>query len=100
MARLKQITNGATTSTGTIILKSGPATFGGYRLNTDGTNAGSLIVRDANVSGDIIVDVSSVSTISEYAPFYIPSGTIYYSIGGTGADCQLYEWLDTASNRS
>jgi len=101
MAAIKPITAGAVTGTGTIILKSGrPATFGGVMLNADGTNAGSVIIRDLNSTGDIILDVSSVISSPVFAPFRVPSGTIYYAITGTGADAQLYEWLDTAQNRS
>lgn len=90
MARVIPITADTVTGTGTITLTD--ETFGGFDLNCDGTNAGTLIVRDTNASGRILVKTSSVTGKIAYAP--IPcSGAIYYSVSGTGASAFLYEWF-------
>lgn len=89
MARVIPLTSDAVTGTGAITVNS--QLFGGFDLNCDGSNAGTLIVRDSDSSGRILVKTSSVTGKVAYAP--IPcSGTIYYSVSGTGASAFLYEW--------
>ena len=85
------ISNGTVTGTGTITL-DGSYLFGGVDLNTDGTNAGTVVIRDNNDTGTILLDTSSVSGKTIIAPFLAPSGQVYYSVSGTGADAMLYRW--------
>ena len=81
--------SGAVTGTGTIDLDSD--TFGGYKLNGDGTNTATLIIRDGSVSGDIMIDTQTIQGEEIIKPM-ICTGTIYYSVGGTGGDAMLYSW--------
>lgn len=89
---VRPITDGTVTGTGTITLDS--YLFGGIDLNADGTNAGTVQIRDNNSSGTVIIDASSVNGKTIIAPFHAPSGKIYYSVSGTGADAMLYEWIE------
>lgn len=89
MARVVPITDDTVTGTGTINFTR--ELFGGFDLNCDGTNAGTLIVRDTDATGRILVKTSSVTGKIGYAPMPC-SGTIYYSVSGTGASAFLYEW--------
>ena len=92
MARVAPITDDTVTGTGTITMKG--ELFGGFDLNCDGSNAGTLIVRDTGASGKILVKTNSVTGKIAYAPMPC-SGTIYYSVSGTGATAFLYEWYLT-----
>lgn len=89
MARVLPVTSDQVTGTGTLNMES--EIFGGFDLSCDGSNAGTLIVYDTNASGRILIKTSSVVGKVGFAP--IPcSGTIYYSVSGTGASAMLYEW--------
>ena len=89
MANIVPITTDTVTGTGTLSLTK--KYFGGFDLNCDGSNAGTLIIRDTNASGRILVKTSSLVGKVAYGP--IPcSGTIHYSVSGTGASAFLYEW--------
>lgn len=87
---VKPLTNATKTGTGTIKLDG--YLFGGYDLNCDGTNEGTLIVRDGDSAGTVLVDVGSITGKNMLAPIKTETGSIYYSISGTGADAMLYEW--------
>jgi len=90
MANIKSITTtGAVTGTGTLSLHG--LIFGGFDLNGDGTNTATLVVRDGSVTGDILVDTSTIQGKSIYLPMKT-SGSIYYAVGGTGGDAMLYSW--------
>ena len=82
---------GTVTGSGTLSL-NGTWLFGGIDLNTDGSNVGRVVIRDNNSTGQVILDTSSITGKTIIAPFYIPSGQVYYSITGTGADAMLYIW--------
>ncbi len=89
--RIKPLSSDTLTGTGTISLAAG-SLFGGFDLNTDGTNVGTVIIRDENVSGTILVTSKSITGKTFIAPIDVPSNIIYYSISGTGADAFLYEF--------
>ena len=89
--RIRPLSSDTLTGTGTIALEAGRL-FGGFDLNTDGTNVGTVIIRDLNVSGTILVTSKSVVGKTFIAPIEVPSQTVYYSIAGTGADAFLYEF--------
>ena len=83
----KSLTNGAVSGTGTLTCKD--RRFGGCILNTDGSNQGTVVIRDNDASGRIIFDM--VSTFTKHCVADIECAeTIYYSITGTNADAQLY----------
>lgn len=91
MAKVVPAVSNVVTSTGTITLTR--QRLGGFDLNCDGTNEGTLIIRDTDSSGKVLVNTGSVVGKTMIAP--IPcSGTVYYSVSGTGADAMIYEWLD------
>lgn len=89
--RIKPLSTNTVTSTGTISLTQGHL-FGGFDLNADGTNVGTLVIRDENASGTILATSKTLSGKTLIAPIQAPSGIIYYSVSGTGADAFLYEW--------
>lgn len=91
MTQLAPLTSDTITGTGTLTLTKGKNMFGGFDLNCNGTNAGTLIIRDTDATGKILVKTSSVVGKFGYAPIHC-SGTIYYSVSGTGASAFLYEW--------
>lgn len=77
--------------TGTIDLAG--KLFGGFDLNCDGTNVGTLIVRQDDQNGRLLVYSRSVVGKIAFVPM-LCSGRIYYSISGTNADAMLYEWTE------
>lgn len=92
MADIKPLTiDTVSGTTGTLNLTSSNSKFGGFDLNCDGTNIGTLIVRDSDATGRILVKTSTKVGKIAFGP--IPcSRTIYYSISGTNASAFLYEW--------
>ena len=89
--RIKPLSSDTITGTGTITLAAGNL-FGGFDLNTDGTNVGTVIIRNLNVSGTILVTSKSITGKTFIAPIEVASNVLYYDISGTGADCFLYEF--------
>lgn len=90
MAEIFSLTTaGAVTGAGTLTIPS--KKFAGYKLNGDGTNIATLIIRDANSSGPILVDTSTIQGEKVTEPMRC-SGTIHYTVGGTGGDAMLYGW--------
>jgi len=86
---LRNLTQSPVTTTGTITLGADKY-LGAYKLNADGTNLATLVIKDGSSSGSVLVDTDTV--IGEHV--IIPmktSGTIYYSVSGTNADVMLYE---------
>lgn len=89
---VRPLSNGTLTGTGTLNLEG--YLFGGVDLNSDGTNAGVVIIRDGSSTGTILLDTSSVVGKTIIAPFRCPSQIVYYDISGIGADAMLYEWVE------
>lgn len=89
---LRPISAGAITGSNTIDLDGN--LFGGFDLNADGTNAATIEIRDSDASGTVLCDSSSVVGKVFRGPIRAPSGTIYYSIAGTGGSATLYEWTE------
>lgn len=94
---LRSLTDGRVSGTGTLNLEApyGSRVFGGCLISTDGTNAAVVVVRETNASGPQIFSISTISPGLFAAPINIKEGTssIHYSVTGTGAEAQLYEWL-------
>jgi len=89
--RIRPLSTNTVTGTGTFNLSVGHM-FGGFDLNTDGVNVGTIVIRDLNVSGTILAVSKSIAGKNLIAPIEAPSGVIYYSVAGSGADAFLYEW--------
>lgn len=82
-------TSGAVTGTGTLTIPS--KKFAGYKLNGDGTNTATLVIRNDGASGDILVDTSTIQGEKVTEPMRC-TGTIHYTVGGTGGDAMIYGW--------
>jgi len=89
--RIKPLSTNTVTSTGTISLSVGHM-FGGFNLNCDGSNQGTIVIRNENASGTILATAKSITGSNFIAPIEAVSGIVYYSVSGTGADAFLYEW--------
>lgn len=87
---LKSLTEGRISGTGTVVCESGM--FAGCLISTDATNAAVISIQEDNSSGDPIFELSTVTAQMVVAPFKA-ARKLYYSITGTGATAQLYEWV-------
>jgi hypothetical protein len=88
---IRPISAGAVSGADTISLDQN--VFGGFVLSTDGTNAGTVTIRDTDGSGTILAQVTSVQSLAFIQPIRADSGTVHYTISGTGASAMLYEWV-------
>jgi len=87
---LRSITDGAVSGTGTVSSESG--ILGGVLITTDGTNAATVVVRKSGASGAKVFDLSGIQAL--WCPCMIDAAnSIYYSISGTGAKAQLFEFV-------
>jgi len=85
---LRNLTPSPVTTTGTIEIP-GDNLLGAYKLNADGTNLATLVLRDGGATGSILVDTDTV--IGEHVTIPMrTSGTVHYTVGGTNADLMLY----------
>ena len=90
---LRAITNGAITGTGEITVKS--FKIGAVLITTDNSNAATVILRREDASGKPIFDIQTVTTIWVAGPISTEDTTTnHYTISGTSAEAQLYEWID------
>ncbi len=91
---LKAIGNdGSLTGTGTLVCES--KVMGGVLITADGTNAASVTVQTDNSSGKTIFELSTKSPLFIAGP--ISNGgsqTLYYTVSGTGAAAQFFEWVE------
>ena len=88
---VKPLFDGLKTGAGTVEMDG--YLFGGCDLNTDGSNVGTVEVREDSASGKLLLHTKSAVGKTPVAPFKSQSKTIYYNISGTGADAMLYEWV-------
>ncbi len=98
MPRLRDLTSGKVTGSGTLSLATDSRTLGGIGISADGTNLATLTIREDNASGNIIFQMSTTSSIFIGAPFEA-TDTIYYTISGTGASVELFEWIPYRGSR-
>jgi len=89
---LREISAGKISGTGTLTIGRN-MTVGGIVISADGTNNAAVVLRVLNVTGDIKFDMTTKNSLSVFAPIYIGNSTVYYSITGTGATAELYEWI-------
>jgi len=88
---LRALTGEKVTGTGTLDLTR--KLLGGIVLSADGTNAAAVVIRKDSSSGDIIFDLSAKQP-GYYLGWPIEAADrIYYSISGTGAFAQIYEYV-------
>ena len=87
---LRSKTPGSVAGTGTITMAS--PILGGVLISADGTNAATAIIRKTNDSGEVIFHVVTKTPLWVGAPVEAASA-IYYSVSGTGATAQIYEYI-------
>lgn len=94
--RLRALTNGSVSGTGTVSLQSttGSSKLGGVLLTADGTNDATVVLKQDNASGTIVFKIVAKQPQMICAPIGVNSTALYYDISGTGAAAQLYEWVD------
>lgn len=83
-------TDGALAGTGTLTCKS---RLFAVAISADGTNAATVIVRKDSSTGDQRLDYST--SVGEFieGPISLDSETLHYSVSGTGAAAQFFEWV-------
>lgn len=82
------LTSAPLTGSGTIAIEGG--LLGGYKLNADGTNNATLILRKDSASGDLLIDTNTV--VGEHVVMPMKCSTVlYYSVAGVNADVMLFE---------
>lgn len=82
--------DGLLTGTGHFDLDGSPI-LGAVNISTDGTNAAVVVVRETDSNGDIIFEQSTKSPMYIAAPMAAVN-RCYYSITGTGASVQFFQW--------
>ena len=90
MISISPLTDGKVTGTGTLTVPS--MTLGGIVITADGTNAAVVKLQKDDASGDILLEVSSNTSFAVIAPIATLTSSVYYSITGTGASAQIYQW--------
>ena len=82
--------DGALAGTGTLTCKS---RLFAVAITTDGTNAATVVVRKTDANGAQKLDYSTLDGDFLAGPFALDSETLYYSVTGTGAAAQFFEWV-------
>jgi hypothetical protein len=82
---------GLVSGTGQFRLASG--LLGGVNISTNGTNAAAVTVRRETASGEVVVEFSTTSPMFVIAPLQADK-TCHFSVSGTGASAQFFEWVD------
>lgn len=75
----------------TLRLKGRGKCFGGLILATNGTNAGTVTVREHDAQGKILMYVSGIPAGPYLAPIRSDDADLYVSVSGTGASAFFYE---------
>lgn len=86
----RDVSVGKISGAGTITLSG--MMIGGVLVSTDGTNAAVVQIRKINAAGSIVFDISSKNPIWVMGPLEA-GNVIWYSISGTGATAQIFEWV-------
>ena len=94
---LKPVSDGTVAGTGVIQFSSN--ILGGVLITADGTNAAVVTLQADNSDGITVFSISTKSPIFVAGPVSIVDAngdtTVagYYSVTGTGAAAQFYEWV-------
>ena len=89
---LEPLTSGTVSSTGTV--RCSANNLGSVIITTDGTNQVTVVCRDNDASGTILVSVATKSAGQVLGPFHAPSGQVYYSCTGTGGAIQMHQYVN------
>ena len=90
---LHALTDGAIAGTGIIKLTGSTGTFGGALITSDG-NTATVVIRKDSETGKKLFDIAVTSSAFIPMPVDIEQAVqLHYSITGTNALAQLYEWV-------
>lgn len=78
---------------GSGIFKLPSRLLGAINVSADGTNAASVTVRKDSATGEIIFQQLTTSPVFVTAPIQA-SETCHYTVSGTGAAAQFFEWIE------
>ena len=92
MALLREISGNQISGTGTLVCNS--RVLGGVNIVADGTNAATVVIRKDSSTGAIIFSTQVKSPYFPIAPILADTNTLYYSITGTNATAEIYEWVE------
>jgi len=86
----RPLTETKITGTGTLTCENG--IIGGVLISTDNSNAAAVTIQKDGSKGEMVFDISTKTAM--YVRCQIPAATtIYYSISGTGASAQIFEYV-------
>jgi len=88
---LKPVSDSTVTGTGTSTFQS--RILGGVLISADGSNAETVTLQRDNSSGTTVFKIVTKSPIWVTGPIDIGSQAGYYSVTGTYAAVQFYEWV-------
>jgi hypothetical protein len=87
------LNDGNVSSTGTVTCNSG--IVGGVLISVDGTNAAVVTMQKDTSGGKTVFDISTKQPLFITGPISLEGTTaLYYSVTGTGALAQFYEWVE------
>ena len=88
---LRPLTNGRVSGSDIILSETG--LLGAVLVTADGTNNATVQIRQNNDTGKLVFDLVTKQP-GFFGPFPITAGkTLYYTISGTGAQAQIYEYV-------
>lgn len=89
---LKAITDGSVAGTGVMDVKG--YILGGVLITADGTNDATVVVRRKSSSGKQVFELVTKTPTFIAGPISLEgAGQAHYSVTGTGAAAQFYEWV-------
>ena len=89
---LNPVSDGDVTGTGTLTFQS--RILGGVLITADGSADATVTLQQDNSDGFTVFKLVTKSPIFIGAPINLSSQAGYYSVTGTGAACQFYEWVE------
>lgn len=89
--QLEALTDGTVTSTGTLTVDS--RIIGGVLITADGTNNATISIKRDDTNGKEVFNIVTKQPAFIVGPVSLEDTTAaYYSVSGTGAAAQFYEW--------
>lgn len=94
---LKALTDGSQTGTGNLTFSSSyqGGNLGGVLITTDGTNAAVVTVQRNDANGKKVFQISTKTPVFITGAIGMEGAQIgYFSVSGTGAAAQFFEWCE------
>ncbi len=95
---LKPVSDGSVTGTGPLTFEN--LTLGGVLITANGTNDATVTLQSKDSNGFTVFKIVTKSPLFVAGPFSIvdadgkPQETAYFSVSGTGAAAQFFEWIE------